>query len=96
MQVRMTAKPGQGDALAGLLLEAAAALEHDQRCLLYVVSRVVGEPDVLLVTEAWSDRDAHDASLEDERTRALVARAMPLIDRPEAIEIVPAGKGIAR
>jgi len=63
MQVRMTAKTGAGDRLADLLLQAAAALRDDTRCLLYVVSRVTGEPDVILITEAWTDREAHDASL---------------------------------
>jgi quinol monooxygenase YgiN len=92
MQVRMTARPGRGDRLADLLLQAAAALADDDRCALYVVSRVTGEPDVILVTEAWSDRAAHDASLETDQARALIAQAMPLIEGSQAVEITPAGK----
>jgi quinol monooxygenase YgiN len=92
MQVRMTATPGAGDRLGDLLLQAAAALRDDPRCLLYVVSRVGGEPDVILITEAWSDRKAHDASLRTDAARALIAQAMPLIEGSEAVEIEPAGK----
>ena len=96
MQVRMTAKPGSGERLGDLLLQAAEALREDPRCLLYVVSRVKGEPDVILITEAWSDREAHDASLRSEAARALIAQAMPLIDGSEAVEIEPAGKPLER
>jgi quinol monooxygenase YgiN len=92
MQVRMTAKTGAGDRLADLLLQAAAALRDDTRCLLYVVSRVTGEPDVILITEAWTDREAHDASLRTDAARALIDPAMPLIEGSEAVEIEPSGK----
>jgi quinol monooxygenase YgiN len=47
---------------------------------------------VILVTEAWSDRAAHDASLETDQARALIAQAMPLIEGSQAVEIAPAGK----
>ncbi len=79
MHGRLIAKPGQGDQLAGMLLEAAATLADNEECLLYVVSRSLDDPDSVWVTEAWSDRAAHDASLTDERARALIERAGPLI-----------------
>jgi quinol monooxygenase YgiN len=79
MHVRFTAQPGQGDALSAVLLEAAEALGVVEACRLYVVSRAPGDPDTIWVTEAWTDAEAHAASLQDEATKAAIARAMPLM-----------------
>jgi quinol monooxygenase YgiN len=96
MHVRFTAAPGQGDALAAILVEAAAGVEADDACLLYVVSRSPTEGETVWVTEAWTSREAHDASLEDPAARELIGRAMPLLaGRPDAEELRPVGgKGI--
>ena len=75
----INAHPGQGDALAAILLEAAAAAESDDSCLLYFVSRSFEDDDAIWVTEAWTDRAAHDAALANEDTKAMIARARPLI-----------------
>jgi quinol monooxygenase YgiN len=72
-----TAQPGQGDALAAILLEAADALRANDDCLLYLVSRE--DAETIWVTEAWTDRAAHDASLDDPAAREQIARARPLI-----------------
>lgn len=92
MHVRFTAKAGEGDALATLLLEAAAGTQADADCRLYLVSRDPDDADVVYVTEAWTSREAHDAALEDPATRELIGRAMPLIaGPPEASHLLPAG-----
>ena len=91
------AHPGRGDELTAILLEAAAALGADDACRLYVVHRSPEDPDVVWVTEAWTDRDAHRASLEDPATREMIARAMPLIAGfPGSAELrTVGGKGLA-
>jgi quinol monooxygenase YgiN len=96
MHVRFTAQRGRGDELEGILLEAAAGAEADDDCLLYIVSRSPADSDTVFVTEAWTTREAHDRSLEDEAVRALIARAMPLMARPpDAVTLAPAGgKGL--
>ncbi|HEX2293427.1 MAG TPA: antibiotic biosynthesis monooxygenase [Gaiellaceae bacterium] len=94
---RFGAHPGKGDELEAILLEAAAALEAHADCLLYVVSRQPRDPDAVWVTEAWTSRDAHFASLQDEAARALIERALPLIaELPErSVELRPVGgKGL--
>jgi quinol monooxygenase YgiN len=94
---RLLAQPGKGDELEAILLEAAAALEADDDCLLYVVSRQPDDPEAVWVTELWTSREAHRASLEDEAMRAMIQRAMPLIaELPErSIELRPVGgKGL--
>jgi quinol monooxygenase YgiN len=96
MHGRIVAQPGQGDRLAEMLLEAAKGVEPNPDCLLYVVSRSLDDPDSVWVTEAWADRAAHDASLQDEAAKALIERARPLIaDFADRAEFRPeGGKGL--
>ena len=91
------AQPGKGEELAGILLEAAEALAGDETCLLYVVARDLAEPDTIWVTEAWTDRDARDASLRAPGTPEMIARARPLIAGMEGrAEFTPlGGKGLS-
>jgi quinol monooxygenase YgiN len=96
MNVRFAARPGQAEALAAILLEAADGARELEACRLYVVSRSPADSQSVWVTEAWTSREAHDASLEDERAKALIQRALPLLaGPPEATELIPiGGKGI--
>jgi quinol monooxygenase YgiN len=89
------AQPGQGPALAEILLEAAEGLRADDACLLYVVSRGEDE-DTVWVTEAWVDREAHDASLRAPGVPEMIARARPLIAGMDGrAEFTPfGGKGV--
>jgi quinol monooxygenase YgiN len=89
------AQPGQGPALAEILLEAADALRANEGCLLYVVSRGEDE-DTIWVSEAWTDREAHDASLDNPAARDQIARARPLIAGMDGrAEFTPlGGKGV--
>jgi quinol monooxygenase YgiN len=96
MHGRIVAQPCQGDQLAEMLLEAARGLEPNRDCLLYVVSRSLGDSDSVWVTEVWRDRDAHAASLQDAAARALIERARPLIaEFADRAEFRPeGGKGL--
>ena len=93
---RIVATPGDGDALVALLLEAADGLGDMKDCRLYVISRVPDDRDSVWVTEVWTDRAAHDASLKDERVRDVIRRARPLIaSMSDSMELVPVGgKGL--
>jgi quinol monooxygenase YgiN len=95
MQGRFTAQPGKVGELTAILLDAATGMDADDDCLLYAVFRSPDEPDAVYVTEAWVSRAAHRASLEDEETKAAIARAMPLIAGIESTELQPlGGKGL--
>jgi quinol monooxygenase YgiN len=96
MHVEFTAQLGRGDELEALLLDAAAGTASIEDCLLYVVSRAVGQADVVTVTEAWTSEAAHDESLKDPEARALIERAMPLMAAaPKASRLRPVGgKGL--
>jgi quinol monooxygenase YgiN len=91
------AQAGQGPALAEILLEAADGLRANDACLLYVVSRGQDE-DTIWVSEAWTDREAHDASLRAPGVPETIARARPLIAGLDGrAEFTPlGGKGLGR
>ena len=91
------AHPEQGEALAELLLQAADALASNPDCEMYLISQAAEDPELLWVSEVWVSRDAHAASLEDERVRGLVAQARPLIaDHGQRYELKPlGGKGLS-
>jgi len=89
----LRAKAGRGGDLEALLLEAAQALENNEDCLLYMVARSTEDKDLILVTEAWTSREAHGASLQDEAVKSLIQRGMPLIEQMSTLsEFVPAGR----
>lgn len=89
---KFIAQAGQRDALAALLLEAAALLRDAPGCEQYIVSVSEGEPEAVWVSEVWTSREAHDASLAREDVRALIGRGRPLIaGMGERFEVVPLG-----
>lgn len=73
---RITAHPGQRDALEAILLESTAAMPG---CLSYIVARDSGNPDALWITEVWVDESSHKASLTLPAVASAIARARPLI-----------------
>ena len=89
---RMLATPGNGEALAGHLLDAAAAMQDVGGCRLYLISRDHADPDAVCVYEEWESADAHAASLQLKAVQELIARARPIIaSMGERFELDPAG-----
>ncbi len=91
LHVQIDATPGNGDKLEALLREAGEAMRDNGHCLLYLVSRSPEPSDRVFVTELWTSREAHDASLQDERTREQIARGRPLIAAFRSEELRPVG-----
>lgn len=95
LSAKVTAKEGQRDALVEHLLEASRLLTPLPGCELYVINIAPSEPDTVLVYEAWRSEAEHDASLQLDSIRALIARAGPLIASFESIRLTPkGGKGL--
>jgi quinol monooxygenase YgiN/mannose-6-phosphate isomerase-like protein (cupin superfamily) len=90
---KASAKPGQGEALAGKLLEVAAALREVPGCELYVINRSVEEPDVVWVTELWQSQERLDAALETDEARAGIPEVLALVREGgfERIDLQPLG-----
>lgn len=80
----LRAQPGQGPRLADILLEAAQLMQEAQGCQLYLISKDLEDADQIWVTEVWESTAAHNRSLQDERVRALITQATPLLATPPA------------
>jgi quinol monooxygenase YgiN len=73
---KMTAKPGQRDALAAILLEG---LQNMPGCLSYIVASDPADADALWITEVWDRKESHDASLSLASVKAAIGRGRPMI-----------------
>jgi quinol monooxygenase YgiN len=95
---KIKASSGNGDQLASILLEASKLVSTAKGCILYFVSIDSNDKDIVWVTEAWDSKEDHDNSLNVEGVRALISRAMPILDGPpqkgQELEIL-GGKGIS-
>ena len=85
----MTARPGLGDKVVELLL-AAPSLPHDD-CVVFLVGRSAGNPDVIHVTEGWVSEEAHTRFFATEPAQALVAAIQPLLTDSQYTDEVPVG-----
>src|SRR5512138_1491373 len=53
---KMTAAPGQRDALSAVLLEA---IEGMPGCLSYIVAKDANDQNALWITEVWDSKESH-------------------------------------
>jgi quinol monooxygenase YgiN len=92
----MTARRGRGDEVIALLL-GAPALPHPD-CVVFLVGRSAGDPDVIHVTEGWTTAEAHSAFFATEPARTLVAELQKLItgDSQYTDEVPVGGKAFVR
>jgi quinol monooxygenase YgiN len=91
---KMTAKPGQRDALVATILEGSSDMPG---CRSYVVARDIADGNAVWITEVWDDEAAHKASLALPAVRAAIAKAMPLIADfgPSFVTTPVGGTGLA-
>lgn len=73
---KMTAVPGQRDALATAMLEGTTAMPG---CLSYIIAHDPADPDALWITEVWDNKENHAASLALPAVKAAIAKGRPLI-----------------
>jgi len=86
---KITATPGQRDALAAILLDGTSAMPG---CLSYVVAQDPADADALWVTEVWDSAGSHKASLSLPAVQAAIAKGRPLIAGfGNRVETVPLG-----
>jgi quinol monooxygenase YgiN len=76
----ITAKPGQGDALAAAFGDFFEHVESEPGTEHYVLHRSTMKPDLFFVTELYSDRAAFDAHAASEGFAALTGKLSPLIE----------------
>ena len=92
----LTAKEGRGNQLSEMLMEASKVLEDFEGCIQYIIAQEIKNKDVIWVTEIWTSKEVHDASLQLPEVKSIIAEAMPLIDNTNGLgaETVPIG-GVA-
>ena len=93
---KFTTTESNRDAFVEILLEAATAMRAIDDCRIYIVNKDGNTATITWVTEVWTNKEAHQASLKMEGAKALISKALPLlIGRPEQTEIIPVGgKGL--
>lgn len=74
----MTARSGHGDEVVALLLDAPSLTNPD--CVVFLVGRSAGNPDIIHVTEGWTSADTHAAFFATPGAQALVAKLQTLLD----------------
>jgi len=92
---KMSAVPGQRDALAAILLESTGSMPG---CLSYVIATEPADADALWITEVWDSAASHQASLALPAVKATIAKARPLIAGfSSRVETAPiGGYGLAK
>ncbi len=92
---KIRATPGRRDELAAILLESTADMPG---CLSYVVAHDPSDDDACWITEVWTDRESHQASLSLPAVQDAISRARPIIAGfGERFETEPiGGHGLAR
>jgi quinol monooxygenase YgiN len=76
---KLIAHPGQRDALAAILLDAARAVSALPGCEIYFVSTDEKDPNAIYVTEVWKAEADHKASLSMPQVRALIEKGRPMV-----------------
>ncbi len=86
---KMTAQPGQREALASILVAGVAGMPG---CLSYVVANDPTASEVIWITEVWESKEAHAASLALPSVRDAITKGRPLIAGMERVaETEPVG-----
>ncbi len=68
--------PDQRDALISILTASASGMPG---CLSYIVAKDAAEADAVWITEVWSTRENHQASLSLPAVQQAIAKGRPLI-----------------
>jgi quinol monooxygenase YgiN len=91
---QMKAAPGKRNELVAILSESTGGMPG---CLSYIVAKDAADADALWITEVWTDKDSHAASLKLPAVQAAIVKARPIIagfgHRFETIPIGGAGLG---
>jgi quinol monooxygenase YgiN len=92
---KMTATPGQRDALIAILLDSVADMPG---CLSYIVAKDLDDANAIWVTEVWESKASHEASLSLPFVQQAIARGKLLIaDFADGVVTEPVGgHGLAR
>lgn len=73
---KFVAHSGKRDELIDYILEG---LQELKGCKLYIVNTSPDDEDAVYIYEVWENKEAHKASLTNEKVKAAIQKAIPLI-----------------
>lgn len=73
---QMKAAPGKREELVAILMDGTGAMPG---CLSYILALDPADADTIWITEVWTDKDSHAASLKLPAVQAAIAKGRPLI-----------------
>ena len=76
----LIAATGKGTALADILISASHMLTGTHGCHMYMVSTDSENPDKILVTEVWQDKESHTNILQLPEVQELIQMAIPMLE----------------
>jgi quinol monooxygenase YgiN len=89
---KFLAHPGKRDEL---LVHLGGEGDPMPGCLSYIIAIDPADAEAIWITEVWTDKTAHQASLQIPAVKAAIAKAMPLIagfgDHIETVPVRGAG-----
>jgi quinol monooxygenase YgiN/mannose-6-phosphate isomerase-like protein (cupin superfamily) len=90
---KMTAKPGQGEALARKMLAVADDLREVPGCELYIINRAAGDPDAVWVTELWGSQEQLEGALERPGAAESIQEVLALVQEGsfDRVDLEPLG-----
>lgn len=77
---KLTAKAGQRDQLADILIQASKLVSTAKGCVFYVIGKDEQDVNAVYVTEIWDSKEDHDNSLNIAGVGELISQAMPILD----------------
>jgi len=80
LQGKLTAKDGQRQTLAEILIKASKLMATAKGCQLYAVALEEKDANSVFITEIWDSKEDHDNSLKVEGVRELIMTAMPILE----------------
>lgn len=79
---KMVARPGQRTTLVARLRDIIEGASSTTGLLGATINEVIDDPDILWVTETWTDQLAHDTATRTDSNKADTERLMPLLAEP--------------
>ena len=88
--------PGKREEMIGHLLNGAGMMDDLEGCYSYIINAASDDPDGIWVFEVWRSQEDHQASLQHEAVKSIIAAARPLIAAmTDRVEFEPlGGKGL--
>lgn len=79
---KLTAQVGSRDELADIM---SAGTQNMPNCKSYVIAKCASDENLLWITEVWTDKESHQASLQLPSVQEAIAKGRPLIAGMECV-----------